>query len=98
MFSYTLKRGSPRTRRGDGDANVIFGWEISRRSRAHTELSECRYVCRVEIVPKTKYLEFGSPRRVARDVGRDITHLQSQIRFMLPGKGGMHFKDGKHLF
>jgi len=26
------------------------------------------------------------------------THLQSQIRFMLLGKGGMYFKDGKHLF
>ena len=40
--------------------------------RTHTESSKYRCVCEVKIALTTKYLQFGSTRRVARDTGTDV--------------------------
>jgi len=32
-----------------------------------------QFICEAEIVRKSKYLEFGSPHRVARDIGTYVT-------------------------
>jgi hypothetical protein len=39
----------------------------------HVEAISLGCVCGIRILSKTKYLHFGSVRRVARDVGTDVT-------------------------
>jgi hypothetical protein len=50
-------------------------------------LTRCTYLRKGEAVPKAKYLDFGSARRVARDAGTDVTQPH---RINAPPAGAYH--------
>jgi hypothetical protein len=51
---------------------ISMGSDAKPFNRMHVEAISLGCVCGIRILSKTKYLHFGSVRRVARDVGTDV--------------------------